>query len=100
VDEEGFRHGAAVESYQLACEPARSHDGDLLAEDGADCCFEAVPTAGGAQAGALRDQGSEHGVAGEMVVDSFDVGAEVEEATDASDDGREEADVGEADVYG
>ena len=76
-----------MESHELGCESPCSYDCDLLAEDGADCCFEAVPTAGSAETGALRNQGSEHRVAGEMVVDSFDVGAEVEEAADASDDG-------------
>jgi hypothetical protein len=71
-----------------------------LAEDRADGCFEAVPTAGGPQAWALRNQGSEHGITGEMVVDGFDVGSEVEEAADASDDGGQEADVWEEDVDG
>jgi hypothetical protein len=98
VDEKGLGYGAAVEGNELAGETARGDYGDLLAEDGADCDFEAVPAAGGAEAGALSYKGSEDGIAGEMVVDGFDIGTEIEEAADASDDGGQEADVGEADA--
>ncbi len=89
--------GFAVERDELTGETAGGDDGDLLAEDGADGEFEAVPSSGGAQAGALGDEGSEQRVVGEMRVDGLDVGADVEHAADTGDDGGERFDVGEVD---
>ena len=85
---------------ELAGEPARRGDRDLLAEDGAHRELEPVPRARHAQAGSRRDQRGEARVLGELRRDRGDVGAEVEDAPDAADDRGQRPDAPEADGHG
>src|SRR6185312_2663098 len=96
----GGGHRFAVQRDELTGETACGGDCDLLAEDSADRKFEALPSAGSAQAGALGDEWREQRIAGEMSVDGFDVGAEIEDAADPSDDGGQRSYFGEADSDG
>jgi hypothetical protein len=70
----------------------------LLAEDRAHRELEAIPAAGRAQAGPLGDQRRQQRVLCQMRVDRRDVGAKVEHAADAPDDGGQGAHRREADA--
>ncbi len=91
--------GSAVPQICVSREPslrAGLHR-HLLAEDGAHRELEAVPAAGRAQAGPLRDQRRQQRILRQVRADRRDVGAEVEHAADAPDDGGQGAHRGEAD---
>jgi hypothetical protein len=74
----------AVAGYELLSETAGCGDGDLLTENRPYCQFKAIPSAGGAQAWTFCYQRREQGIAGEVAIDCFDVGTEVEEAAYAT----------------
>jgi len=86
-----------MECDQLCCKTAGSGNGDLLAQNCADCQLKAIPSAGSAQARTHGDEGSKEGITGEMSIDGFDVGAEIEEAAHAADNGGQRFDFRKAD---
>ena len=90
------RHNAAVQGHQLRGQASGSRHTDLLTEHGANCSFKAVPAARRSQSGPLSHQRSESRIAGEMVINGLDVGSQIEEASNARDDGRERLHIGEA----
>ena len=49
--------------------------------------LKTIPSAGSAQAGPLRYEGRQERVEGQVGVDGFDVGAEIEQAAHTADDG-------------
>src|SRR5947209_13013354 len=94
----GFRiDGIAERGDDASGEACGGFDGDLLAEDGADGDFEAVPASGEAEAAASGDKGGKGRVGGQGRDDGAGVGAEVEHAAEAGDNRREGLEIGEAD---
>src|SRR5579862_5906794 len=88
-----------MQSDELACQSPRRSYADMLSQNCPYRDLEAIPTAGSTQARTLRHQGSEHGIAGQMIVDGLDVGAKIEQPADPGNDGRQQPDIGETDAH-
>ena len=97
VVRESVRDRSTVECDQLCRKTAGSGDGDLLPENRAYCQLKSIPSAGSAQARTHGYEGRKQGITGEMSIDGFDVGAEIEKPTNAADNGGQGFDFRKAD---
>ena len=80
------RKRRAVGGDELAGQPRRRGDGNLLAEDGAHGKLEAVPGAWHAEAGPRGDERRHDRVFGELGSDGERIGGEIEDPPDARQD--------------
>src|SRR5581483_6034445 len=92
-------HRTAMACDELSSQSPRGGHADLLPEHGAHSRLEAVPAAGRAQPGPLSYQRSQGWIARQMLVDRLDVGTEIELTAHSGHDGRQRANIREADIH-
>ena len=75
-----------MESDELASQSTCSDYADLLAQHSSHCYLETIPATGSPQAWALCHQGSEHRIAGQMVVNRLYIGSKIEKTPHSGND--------------
>ena len=81
-----------MQSGELASQSTCSRHTDLLAQDGPYRYLKTIPTAWSPQSRTL----CKRWITGQMAVDRLDVSSKIEQPSHASDDSREQPDVGKA----
>jgi hypothetical protein len=85
---EWLGNGTAVQLDQPACKLACGGHTDLLAKHGADGNLESIPSARSTQTRSQCNESGERWVQSEMLLDRLDVCPEIEQPSQARDDGR------------
>src|ERR1041385_4237060 len=99
VDPKGFRYRSPVERHKLSSQSPCSNYTYLLTQHSPHCDLKTIPATRSAQSRTLRYQWRKGRINRQMVVDGFDISAQIKKPAHSADDGWQRSDLWKTNLY-